>query len=528
MQEKLPDFLRAQRWFGGKAQPISAAEIVDVVPFAAASPPVFFLLVRVQYQEGPAETYSVPLAQTTHAAAVPRPASGEAAPHLDISGGGEMVLYDATRNQPFLGALLQSIRENRSFRGRQGELRAASSPVLEELAPSGGAALAPKLMAAEQSNSSVIYGDRLVLKIFRRLEQGINPDLEIGRFLTENTGYRHVPLLAGYLEYAGDDGSHTSLAILQSFVRNQGDAWEFTLQNVGRYFDRVLTASADKPPVLPTTSLLGLAEHSVPGQVRELVGPYLDSAQLLGTRTAELHLALASAKGDPAFDPEPYSRADQRTFCEAAVDLLRRNFRLLRRQQPCLQAGIQQQAQHVLDSEPELERRLHWLEECAITALRTRIHGDYHLGQVLVCGDDFVIIDFEGEPARPLAERRHKQSPLQDVAGMLRSFQYAAYAPLLGVGPQSSRLPLPPETLGPWAYLWQMWVSAAFLHSYFATSRYAPFHPRDTREVLAILEAHLLEKAVYELGYELNNRPSWVRIPLSGIAQLTAGWSLRR
>jgi len=356
-----------------------------------------------------------------------------------------------------------------------------------------------------------------VLKIFRRLEQGINPDLEIGRFLTEKTSFRNVPLLAGYLEYADATGACSSMATLQNFVRNQGDAWEFTLQHAERYFDRVYnTASA--PPPLPAHSPLALSAEAIPEQSRQTVGAYLDSAALLGQRTAELHLALSTETGDPAFDPEPYTGADQWSFCESALSLLQRNFRLLRHQQPNLASDVHVESRQVLAAESELERRFRSFEHRTLTSLRTRIHGDYHLGQILVSGDDFVIIDFEGEPARPLAERRRKRSPLQDVAGMLRSFHYAAYAPLLGVASRPASITAP-ESLGPWAYFWQMWVSAAFLRSYFETAGRAPFLSGDPEEVAAIIEAHLLEKAVYELGYELNNRPLWMRIPLGGIAQ---------
>jgi trehalose synthase-fused probable maltokinase len=373
-------------------------------------------------------------------------------------------------------------------------------------------------MRVEQSNTSAVYGDRLIFKLFRRVEQGTNPDLEIGWFFTEKTAYRHVPAIAGYLEYRRDDGTRMSLGILQSFVVNQGDAWNLTLREVERYFERV--PAARTPTSLPAGSLLALAEDAPDDQAQHFVGTYLASAELLGRRTAELHLALSTTTGDRAFDPEPYSPEDQRTFSSAALELLEHNLRLLRQQESALPSGIRHEAHRILERGPELERRFRFFAERPLTALRTRIHGDYHLGQVLVSDGDFVIIDFEGEPARPMAERRRKRSPFQDVAGMLRSFHYAAYAPLLGASSTAVTRPL--DTFGPWAYLWQNWVSAAFLRSYLVTARSAPFVSRDPQELATILEAHLLDKAVYELSYELNNRPSWVRIPLNGVAQLIA------
>ncbi|MGH9522607.1 MAG: putative maltokinase [Terriglobales bacterium] len=509
----LPDFLRAQRWFGGKARPVRAVSLVDAIPFAMAETTAFIFLARVEYREGAAEIYSVPMVEVADVTMLPRSVTGESAPHLLVMAeGASLVLYDALRNPAFLEVLLAAMREGRRLRGEHGELRASNTPALEKLA--AGQELAPKLMRAEQSNTSVVYGDKLVFKLFRRVAEGVNPDIEIGRFLTEKTDFRNVPLLAGALEYVSDLGACSSLGMLQSFVRNQGDAWEFTLGAVGRY---LANAKANEAPAIPSRSLLELGAEAIPDQAREVIGEFIGSAELLGRRTAELHLALATHAADPAFDPEEYSAGDQRSFCESALDLLGRNLRLLERQMNSLPREIQAQGQALLQRAPELERRLRQFEERPIGALRTRVHGDYHLGQVLVVeGRDFVLIDFEGEPARSLEERRRKRSPLQDVAGMLRSFHYAAFAPLLVIGPES----LPLETYAPWATFWQTWVSAAYLREYFSVAESAAFLPRDGAETAALLNVHLLEKAIYELGYELNNRPSWVRVPLSGIEQL--------
>ncbi len=403
LQEQLPEFIRARRWFGGKARPMQGVDIVDTIVFDAAER-ACFLLVRVRYQAGPAETYSVPLIEATGTAEIP-----PSAPHLRVlaEDGAEMVLYDATSSAPFLESLLESIREQRSFPGQRGRLRAAHTPALAALAPSG-TPLPPKLMRAEQSNSSVAYGDRLILKLFRRLEEGENPDLEIGRFLTEKTGFRNLPPLAGYLDY-GEDGSRMSLAMLQSFVPNRGDAWEFTLQAVQQFLGRALHVPGPPPPAMPALSLPQLAAHDLPPLARQLIGDYLDSARLLGRRTAELHLALAGSRGDPAFDPEPFAPADQQALCASTLELLRISFRLLRQQLSALPAAMQKEARQALELQPRLERRLRFMETRPLTAQRTRIHGDYHLGQVLVSGDDFFIIDFEGEPG-PFAGRAPPQA----------------------------------------------------------------------------------------------------------------------
>ncbi len=438
LQEALTEFLRARRWFGGKAQPIRSIEILDVVPFDAATTATFFLLVRIAYDEGQSDTYSIPVTQVADAASIPSGTDGNPAPHLEVpsENSHRIFVYDGTANPAFLQSLLTSIQDKGRFRGVHGEINALDTTALKKLTDGAAGKLTPKLMRAEQSNTSVVYGDRMVLKLFRRVEQGLNPDLEIGSFLTEKTSYRNVPPLAGYLEYRGDNDTRMSMAMLQGFVRNQGDAWEYTKQKVAAYFEGI-RPRVGKVPNTPSSSLLELAENTIPAEAKQLIGDYIGSAELLGRRTAELHVALSSGQGDAAFDPEPYAKQDQQAFSERASALMQSNLRLLRRQQAGLPAEVQPLAQQVLDMQPELEQRFRSFADRKLSALRTRIHGDYHLGQVLVSGNDFVIIDFEGEPARPLAERRRKQSPLQDVAGMLRSFHYAAYAPLLGAAPES-------------------------------------------------------------------------------------------
>jgi maltose alpha-D-glucosyltransferase/alpha-amylase len=240
---------------------------------------------------------------------------------------------------------------------------------------------------------------------------------------------------------------------------------------------------------------------------------------LLGRRTAELHLALASVPEDSDFAPQPFSEGDLQAFANSAVQLLTANFDLLRRLNDQMPNHARQEAERVLQLEEVARRRFQLLTGREISAMVTRIHGDYHLGQVLFTGSDFVIIDFEGEPARLLEERRKKRSPLQDVAGMLRSFHYAAYAPLLQAN--SKRSPQEElQALGHWAPYWQKWVSAKFLKTYLAVSGNSIFIPQGREELALLLDLYLLDKAVYELGYELNNRPSWVRIPLDGISQL--------
>jgi maltose alpha-D-glucosyltransferase/alpha-amylase len=265
-------------------------------------------------------------------------------------------------------------------------------------------------------------------------------------------------------------------------------------------------------------------EEEPPALARQMIGPYLESVRLLGERSAEMHLALASDPADPLFAPEPFSTLYQRSIYQSMRSSAVQSFHLLRQRLKHLPETVAIEARQVLGLEDEIFRRFHRLLQHKMTAMRTRYHGDFHLGQVLYTGKDFVIIDFEGEPGRPLSERQIKRSPLRDVAGMLRSFHYAAYAALFdqinkGLGDSHTRAA---ASLEPWLRLWQVWVSATFLRAYFATAGQHAFIPPSRTDLQILLDAFVLEKAVYEIRYELNNRPDWVPIPVRGVVQLLA------
>jgi maltose alpha-D-glucosyltransferase / alpha-amylase len=513
LSPELPQFLLKQRWFGGKARTISSVEVSDIIPLHADALQAYFVLASVEYASGTAETYAIPLVRN----------SGESAQTLFRirveNSPQEILLKDALTDEQFLTCLLDAISRGASLSGTRGQIRTVATSALPSLWTPAEGPLRASLMNAEQSNSSVIYEKRLVLKIFRHVQQGLNPDLEIGSFLTEKARFRNVPPLAGYLEYLNGDGARTALGILQGYVANQGDAWQFTLKALAEYYEKWLPSSLSAAEI-PYGPLLDLCRQSIPDQAKGRIGPYLDAASLLGRRTAELHLALVSVPDDPDFAPQPFSDADSRAFVNSAVQLLTTNFELLRRLKDGMHESARQDADRVLQLQEFAQRRFELFSGLKSSAMVTRIHGDYHLGQVLFTGNDFVIIDFEGEPARPLEERRRKRSPLQDVAGMLRSFHYAAYAPLLQHADSETASRGDPYFLGNWAQYWQRWVSASFLKSYLDVSGDAIFIPGNREELTLRLDSYLLDKAVYELGYELNNRPSWVRIPLDGIAQL--------
>jgi maltose alpha-D-glucosyltransferase / alpha-amylase len=296
---------------------------------------------------------------------------------------------------------------------------------------------------------------------------------------------------------------------------NEGDAWSYTLRSLEAFYEQVAQHSGGVAG--RTGSESTQPEANVPEFARTTVDPYMSAAELLGRRTAEMHLALASESRDPAFVPEPFTMEFQRDLEQSIVALMARVFALVRDKVSALPEEWREKAANLAGREQEIAGRFRAALSQPIHAMRTRIHGDYHLGQVLRAGSDFVIIDFEGEPARPIAERRIKRSPLQDVAGMLRSFHYAAFAPLLGENKMQAE---DGRKMSRWAESWNNWVADRYLKKYFATAGAASYLPQSQEDTQTLLQLHLLEKAIYELGYELNNRPTWVGIPLQGISKL--------
>lgn len=520
LEAALPQFVLPRRWFGSKTRTIRAIRLIETLPIL---PDAYLALLRVTYAEGQPETYVLPVGFVAGAEAEALARERPAAVIASLQAGqAHGILYDAVWNPRFCAALLAMISEGRQYHGDNGDLVASAAAVLPSLRGDAAAPLPPALLGVEQSNTSIRYGDRLILKLYRRLEAGVNPDQEIGQFLTEKARFANTPALAGALAFhpkgpgaqpAG--GEAITIALLQGFVPNRGDAWRYTLDALADYFAAMRAAGVREGLPLPAAPLLELARGEIPAQARALIGGYLESARLLARRTAELHLALAADPADPAFAAEPFSAEFQDYLHGSMRALTDRIMRVLQARFTALSAEDQRAASRVLALEGQILARFDALRARPIHALRSRIHGDYHLGQVLYTGADFMIIDFEGEPARPLSERRMKRSALQDVAGMLRSFHYAAYAAYFDQAQDETA----PAELETWARFWHLWVSVAYLQTYLEVTSGAAFLPAAADELELLLDTYLVEKAVYELGYELNNRPGWARIPLQGILQ---------
>jgi maltose alpha-D-glucosyltransferase / alpha-amylase len=528
LEAALPTILRRQRWFGGKAREILTCEITDVIPVGRKEDPVLrLLLVAVGYAEGEPEEYvlAVGFADGEDAGRIAAQTPNAVLAHVKGRGqrGESGVLHDALHDPEAGTALLETVARARKLKTSKGLLVGRRDRALGSRAER--AELQPAVLRGEQSNTSIVFGDRYMMKVVRKLERGVSPDVEIGRYLAGRV--EHVPELVGTIDHQRGVGEEpATVAMLQRFVPNEGDAWVHTLDELERFSERVLSDPPDaggRSVPGARSSALTLAAKEIPDAAHDALGPYLDSAILLGTRTAELHIALAQGDGDEAFATEPFTTLYQRSLYQSMRNALRRGLQTARKATTSVpDPTAREHIEQLSAREGEILERLRTLSTTKIDTVRTRIHGDYHLGQVLWTGRDYVIIDFEGEPARPLGERRLKRSPLRDVAGMLRSFQYATASALrfqLERGGVTADRP-GYEDLRGWLAYWHRWSSAAFLRGYLEAADGQPFLPSDPDHTAILLDAFLLEKAIYELGYEMNNRPEWVDIPLTGIAEV--------
>jgi maltose alpha-D-glucosyltransferase/alpha-amylase len=515
---RLPAFLPGRRWFGGKARRIRGVRVLDAIALTRR-PRAFLLLLQVRYASGPPERYLLPLS------CVRRDGSTEAALPgriiASVTAGGEAFwCCEGVDDPETQERLLTLITRGRRLPGLRGVLAGKPGRGMRRfLASHPEAALlrTRRVLGKEQSNTAVLYGNALFFKIFRRLEEGTQPDIEVVRFLSETAGYANVPPFAGSIEYRRGQGRPIAVGSAQEFIPNRGDGWGYALSLVARFFDRVRSLRGRAPD---PGSPFDAAERSRSALPRHLIGrDALGMASLLGRRTGELHCALASDRRDPAFAPVPSTRAYQRALVREQLARATATFRLLRGAGRTLPPSVRKGVQDALRLEHECLARLRAVGSGRMAGVRIRCHGDYHLGQVLYTGRDFVIIDFEGEPATPLRARREKHPPFRDVAGMMRSFHYAAYAGLLeGTG----RAPTGLASLHPWADAWYSTMAGAFLSAYLESLAGSSLLPEDPAVTRSWLKTFFLDKAVYEIGYELNNRPAWLQIPLSGIRAAVA------
>jgi len=505
----LPVFMKKCRWFAGKAKPISKIGIQSTIPLKIGGRTHYLALIEVHYVQRLPELYFLPLCFVPSESIVDKVEYHvqSVACRAQLNGIQGFVM-DSCYDKAFRDYLLVSMDKKLRLKFDNGVLEFNSSLfnkiVLEESIDS-------RVLKADQSNTAIIYDDRYFFKFYRKLEREINPDMEIVRFLSESTSFQNSPKYSGSIEFVDAEGKVIVLGLLQGKVENQGEAWGMTTDSVGRFFERVITkAKKEKLPKLINKANIKFEE--APAIIQELIGRgFYERVARLGQRTAEMHLALASDKTNPAFAPESYTANYQRSLYSSLRKLVRDRFGLLEQSLPKLDEETRDLAKKVLDMEPKVLECFKDIYETRIQATKTRIHGDYHLGQILFTGKDFVIIDFEGEPGFSFSERRLKKSPFKDVAGMMRSFHYAVFGKiLLNENYRDKDM----HFLEAWAEQWQHYVSRFYLGAYLERMGVNDL----SKENDILIRTFLIEKAIYELGYELNGRPDWVIIPLRGIA----------
>jgi maltose alpha-D-glucosyltransferase/alpha-amylase len=502
-RQALAPFLRRQRWFGAKARQFQHARFSDWAMIRRGPQPAFLTTVVVTYADGLSETYLLPLSLAVgeHAERVIKETPGAVLSR--IAGARKGVVFDGMLDDDTCSRLLAAIAERREMATARGSLRGLTHVDHMELP----AERKWVRSAGDQSNSIAFVSERYTLKLYRRLEQGDNPEWEVARAL-DRQGFSQKPPVVGALEYQHPGLGPTTMGIIQGWVTNQGTGWQFSIDELRRYYERAAARMADVEELAPL-------DEGPPPFFAAMESWYLANAATLGRRTAELHLALADST-DPAFRPERLDAAGLRQLAAEMKSHAAMVLALLETRLDMLPDGTRQQAAAVRAEADTLIERFESVIRLSDGGSRIRIHGDYHLGQVLRAEEDFVIIDFEGEPGRSVEERRRKQSPLKDVAGMMRSFSYAAYAALFAFTLQAPDNNRPLEA---WTEAWQTWVSHAFLSAYRSTLGSSPLVPEDPN-FQPLLSAFVLDKALYELGYELNNRPDWVHIPLTAILKL--------
>ncbi len=514
VREALLEYVKHARWFGGKSRTISE---INISENAALSGPTIgrLLVLEVTYTADPSEHYLLPVCYTTgsHADQLLEDVPQHVICRVSTDSH-EGVLYDGVQDERLQTELLAIVAEARTIQGDEGTFHGMPGSAFEQIAGVHYTTLASRALKVEQSNSSIVYGQSFFMKLYRKLEMGRNPELEMISFLSEQTGFTQLPPYGGAIEYRRPDRLPMTIALLQGYVASTADAWSYTLDEVIRYFDRILKKPHTPPPATDSVSLLFTSPEETPQALKFLDSRYLAMVRLLGTRTAEMHRALESSTRLESFSPEPFTLQYQNALYESMRILVRGTFETFSRSRESLPGDIRERVMSVLSLENAVLETLDRLTHHEIPATRTRIHGDYHLGQVLYTGDDFIIMDFEGEPARSINERKVKHSPFKDVAGMIRSFHYAAHGALFL---RKSFTNEEIEYLKPWTEPLFQAVGSAFMNAYLKTAGDADFVPPDRAELEALLHIFLLEKAVYELGYELNNRPEWVRIPVGGI-----------
>jgi maltose alpha-D-glucosyltransferase / alpha-amylase len=526
VEPALQAFLEQMRWAVDPGDQIKIVRVADLARLPGEGTPLFVLLAEADYVDGTSRTFCLPVAVVTEERHGQLREHQPLAPIVRLSGTMEGLVIDALRAPESTEQIVRLVAGAPLVSARGAEVTGTLFGPIDWPAHADRTPPQVSAVSDDETSSAVVLEKRLVLKTFRQVEPGIHPQVELGRYLTHRAGFEHAAPLVGTLEYRRRGAEPMVLAVLHRYVPNEGTAWQYTLDELSRFYERVLALPADqRHPVLPPRSTAGLAEGEVPPLVSELMSRYLDSARLLGRRTAELHRALAAETLDPTFTPEPMTPLYQRSLYQSMRNVQQRTLHELSTNLPRLAPEVQAEAREVLARSDDMLRSFRALVSRRLGGRRIRCHGNLGLGELLFTGKDFVVIDFEGEPGRSLGERRVKRSPLCDVASMVRSFHHAALSALIGDEQRRGRTPgmIRPEDiglLGQWAELWFMWASATFARAYQEHAGGASFLPVSNVDFEKLLADFLLDRALRELSVELEVRPAWAVISIRAILQL--------
>jgi maltose alpha-D-glucosyltransferase/alpha-amylase len=523
----LHEYLQSTRWAGGPHDEIKSIRFADIARLPDTATPIFLSLLDADYVDGTTRKLCLATAVVSDERFQQlRERQPAPIPILRLTGNVEGLVIDALYVPECAEQLVRMIALGPIMTARGAELAGTLFGPIDWPAPTDGSPVHAPIVADHTTSTAVALAERLLLRMLRHVEPGIHPQVEIGRYLTHHKGFEHVAPLVGSLEYRRRGAEPTTLAVLHRFVPNEGTAWQYTLDELSRFFERVLALPPEhREPHQPPTTIAGLAQGEMPSLLQVLVGGYFDSARLLARRTAELHRVLGAETLDPAFNPENMTPLSQRSLYQSMRNVQQRTLHDLSTSLSKLPEEAQAAARLVQGLSPEMLRRFQALVNRRLGGKRIRCHGNLGLGELLFTGKDFAIIDFEGEPDRSLGERRVKRSPLGDVATLVSSFHHAAMGALLSEGHRRGRRPgmIRPEDVGlleQWAHLWYVWVSTVFVRTYQEHTAGCSFLPADAGEFEAFLSDFLLERALRELAYELEERPNWAPISLRAILQL--------
>ena len=504
-----PEYLKTKRWYGAKSSLVKKFEIERQLQFPFGDTVVHLLWIEVIFHTANSDTYFVPLAFCKKGDFESDGKIGKA----EVSGI-KGFLVDAFYVPAFREELFRQIVSDETVDVGDGTLTFEHGKGCNWKPEDG---ISTRMLSLEQSNTTIVINDQFFLKVYRKMYRDLNPDYEVSRFLTEHTDFRNTPAYAGAITWSKPNFYKVTMGLMQQKVENEGDIWPLFVKQVEAYFRRVEAAEFD-PEDLPKVPLYKpVAAEDLPPVYPPFIGERaLWSIKQLARRTAEMHYALFKERHDTAFAPIPYSEDYKVWLLNRILYMLDHRITTMENVLDKMSPKARTFAEEFLDRKAEVKNLILNFDESHLNSSRIRIHGDYHLGQVLFTGDDFVILDFEGEPEATIRDRKVKQSPLKDVAGMMRSFHYSVFATIFS----EHNFKLDEATLTEFGGRYYRAVVAVFLDTYLNFAFDNGLNIGYYQEVEYLLKYHIFEKAVYELGYELNSRPDWVIIPLKGLNQI--------